>query len=137
MTQETLVKKDVYMLARELSETLAETAELQAYRRTEDVLLGDPEALALINRYETAKRAVKFSKTEPKEVQAKLVEEFLQVEEAFEAHTEIQAYWSARENLDRLVDRLNQIITYPITGTEAPKTKGGCGSGGGGCGCGS
>jgi len=124
------------MLARELAEAIAETPELQEYRRTEDAVLADPEAVALIQEYEAAKRAVKRSRGRPPEEQQALVERFLAVEERFNAHPAIQAYWNARVALDAFTDRLNAVTTFPIAGQEAPKTKGGaCGSGGG-CGCG-
>ena len=111
------------MLARELAEAIVETPELQEYRRTEDAVLADPEAVALIQEYEAAKRAGEaFPRQAPEEQQA-LVERFLAVEERFNAHPAIQAYWNARVALDAFMDRLNAVITFPITGQEAPKTR--------------
>lgn len=127
-------RRDVWMLARELAEAIAETPELQEYRRTEDAVLADPEAVALIREYEAAKRAVKLSRGRPPAEQQALVERFLTVEERFNAHPAIQAYWNARVALDAFMEKLNAVITYPITGETAPKARGGCGSGG--CGCG-
>lgn len=125
------------MLARELAQAIAETPELQEYRRTEDLVLADPEALDLIRDYEAAKRAVKYSKNRPPEQQQVLVERFMTIEERFNTHPTIQAYWTARVAVDEFMDRVNAVVTFPITGSEAPKVKGGaCGSGGGGCGCG-
>jgi cell fate (sporulation/competence/biofilm development) regulator YlbF (YheA/YmcA/DUF963 family) len=123
------------MLARELAEAIEESPELIAYRRTEDAVLEDQEALDLIREYEAAKRAVKRSKTAPPEKQMALVSRFMEIEERFNAHPTIQAYWEARVALDAFLDRINAVVTFPITGQEAPKVKGGCGSGGG-CGCG-
>jgi len=129
-------RKNVWLLARELSEAIAESPEVQEYRRTEDAVLADPEAVALIREYEAAKRAVKLSRGKPPEEQQRLVEAFLKVEERFNAHPTIQAYWNARVALDAFLDRINAVVTYPITGTKAPRGRGGsCGSGGG-CGCG-
>jgi cell fate (sporulation/competence/biofilm development) regulator YlbF (YheA/YmcA/DUF963 family) len=130
-------KKNVWELARELAKAIEESDELVAYRTTEDAVLDDPGALDLIRDYEAAKRAVKQSKTRPPEQQALLVERFMQIEEQFDAHPTIQAYWNARTQLDAFLDRINAVVTFPITGQEEPKVKGGaCGSGGGGCGCG-
>lgn len=128
-------RSDVWMLARELAQAIEESPELLAYRETEDAVLADQEALDLIREYEAAKRSVKRSKTKPPAEQMLLVERFMTIEERFNAHAVIQAYWEARVNLDSFMDRINAVVTYPITGEEAPKVKGGCGSSGG-CGCG-
>ncbi|MGE5673527.1 MAG: YlbF family regulator [Mycobacterium leprae] len=129
-------KRDVWQIARELAQAVAETPQLLEYRRTEDAVLADDEALALIREYEESKRDVKFSKNMPATEQMKLMEQFLAIEERFNTHPVIQAHWAARERLDAFMDRINAVVTFPITGTEAPKLKGGaCGSGGGG-GCG-
>lgn len=128
-------KKSVWELARELAQAIAETDELVQYRDTEDAVLADQDALDLIRDYETAKRAVKKSKTLPPEQQAALVGRFMEIEERFNAHPTIQAYWDARTRLDGLLDRVNAVVTYPITGQDEPKVKGGSCSTGGGCGC--
>lgn len=128
-------RKDVWMLARELAEAIEESPELLTYRQTEDQVLADQEALDLIREYEAAKRAVKRSKTKPPEEQALLVTRFMTIEEQFNTHPTIQAYWSARVTLDSFLDRINAVVTFPITGQEEPKVKGGACSTGGGCGC--
>ena len=131
----TTTTKNVWMLARELAEAIEESPELQTYRRTEDAVLADPGALELIREYEAAKRSVKMSKTRPPQDQMLLVSRFMEIEEQFNAHETIQAYWSARVALDSFLDKVNAVVTFPITGQEEPKVKGGaCGSGGG-CGC--
>lgn len=123
------------MLARELAAAIEESPELLDYRRTEDAVLADQEALDLIRDYEAAKRAVKKSKTKPPAEQHALVERFMAIEERFNQHPVIQAYWTARTELDAFLDRINAVVTFPITGEEAPKVKGGACSSGGGCGC--
>ncbi|MBY6276839.1 MAG: hypothetical protein CWE10_11630 [Symbiobacterium thermophilum] len=127
-------RRDVWLLARELAEAIAETPEVQEYRRTEDAVLADPDAVALIREYEAAKRAVKLSRGRPPEEQKALVERFLAIEERFNAHPVIQAYWNARVALDAFMERINAVVTFPITGETASRAKGGCGSGS--CGCG-
>lgn len=130
------VRADLWILARELARALEESPEIQRFRETEDALLADEEALAIVREYEARKRAVKFSRNLPQAEQMQRIEAFMAVEAQWNANPRIQAYWQAREELDALMDRLNAVITYPITGAEAPRPKGGCGSGGG-CGCGS
>lgn len=130
------LKNDLWILARELAECLAASPEVEALRRSEDALLADEEAVDLVRRYEAAKRAVKMSRDRPPAEQERLIEAFMAIEDAWNQHPLIQACWQARQALDQLMERLNAVITFPITGTEAPpERKGGCGSGGG-CGCG-
>lgn len=124
------------MLARELAEAIEESHELVSYRRTEDAVLEDQDALDLIREYEAAKRAVKKSKTKPPQEQMLLVSRFMEIEERFNNHPTIQAYWTARVALDSFLDRVNAVVTFPITGEEQPKVKGGACSSGGSCGCG-
>ena len=133
MTVET--KRSVWELARELAQAIEESDELLTYRTTEDAVLADQEALDLIREYEVAKRAVKKSKTAPPAEQMALVTRFMEIEEQFNTHPVIQAYWNARTTLDAYMDRINAVVTFPITGEEAPKVKGGSCSTGGGCGC--
>lgn len=128
-------RKDVWMLARELAEAIEESPELQLYRTTEDAVLADDEALDLIREYEVSKRAVKMSKTKPPAEQMALVSRFMEIEDRFNANQVIQAYWTSRVTLDAFLDKINAVVTFPITGQEEPKVKGGCGSSGGGCGC--
>lgn len=138
------VKRDIFDLAHEMAALMAERPEVIALRETEDALLADPESVALVREYENAKRAVKRTKGLPKEEQMKALEVFMAIEERWNANPLIQAYWTARENMDKLMEVLNQIITFPIHGDEewsgGRKTgcsggdSGGCGSGS--CGCG-
>lgn len=125
-------RRNMWMLARELAEALAASPEVEAFRSTEARLLADEEAVALVREYEAAKRAVKLSAGRPPEEQKARIEEFLRIEERFQAHPAIAAHQEARVRLDRLLERLNAVITHPITGTVAPRSRGGCG----GCGCG-
>lgn len=131
-----MVKRSVWEIARELAQAIEESPELLEYKRTEDAVLADDEAVALIHTYEASKRDVKRSKGQPQDVQIALVERFMAVEEQFNSHEVIQAHWNARTRLDSFLDRVNAVVTFPITGEEAPKVKGGCGSSGGSCGCG-
>jgi cell fate (sporulation/competence/biofilm development) regulator YlbF (YheA/YmcA/DUF963 family) len=130
------VASDVWSIARELAQAIADSPEMDRYRRTEDEVLADDNALTLIRDYEVAKRSVKKSKTKPPAEQLALVQRFMDIEESFNNHEVIQAYWTARVDLDSFLDRVNAVVTFPITGTDAPKLKGGACSTGGGCGCG-
>ncbi len=131
------VRQDLWILARDMARLIEETPELQRFRETEEALLTNDEAVTLVREYEERKKAVKFSRDQTQAEQMRLIEEFMAVEDRYNANALIQAHWQARTELDLLLEHLNAVITFPLTGTEAPKVRGGnCGSGGGGCGCG-
>ena len=138
--QRTQVTRDIFDLAREMAELMADRPEVIALRETEDALLADPESVALVREYENVKRAVKKTKGLPKDEQLAAITVFMAVEDRWNENALIQAYWTARENMDRLMENLNQIITFPIHGEEewSGGRKTGCSTGdGGGCGSGS
>ncbi|MFO7172475.1 MAG: YlbF family regulator [Bacillota bacterium] len=127
-------KTDIWLLARQLAEALEEAEPIRRFREAEDAVLADDEAVEIVRLYEARKRAVKFSRYLPREEQERRIQAFLEIEEKFNSHPKIQALWKAREELDRFMDELNRVITYPITGEDAPKIRGACGTSGGGCG---
>lgn len=137
-------KRDIFDLAHEMADLLAERPEVIELQDSEDALHNDPAAVALVKEYEKKKRAVKMSKTKTKDEQLALITEFMDVEDRWNASQVIQRYYTAREQIDLFMENLNLIITYPVTGEEFPTggRKTGCSSGGGGCssdggGCGS
>ena len=128
-------RRDVWMLARELAEAIAETPELQEYRRTEDAVLADPEAVALIQEYEAAKSGEAF-RGRPRRSSRPWSNGSWPSRSGSTPTRPFRPTGTPGWRCDAFMDRLNAVITFPITGQEAPKTKGGaCGSGGG-CGCG-
>ncbi len=136
----TQVSKDIFDLAREMAELMASRPEVIALRQSEDALLADAESVRLVREYEDAKRAVKRTKGLPKEEQMKAIMAFMPLEDSWNENPLIQAYWAARENMDRLMENLNQIITFPLHGDEewSGGRKTGCSGGdSGGCSCGS
>jgi cell fate (sporulation/competence/biofilm development) regulator YlbF (YheA/YmcA/DUF963 family) len=126
----TLTKRDLFALARELSQALAQCEELQAWQEAEDAMLNDPEAMAIIDAYEQSKKHLKVAARQGMQAMEAAMNAFMDAEERLNNHPGIQAYKAARDRLDALVEQLNAIITFPIFGEEAPKRVG-CGSGGG------
>jgi cell fate (sporulation/competence/biofilm development) regulator YlbF (YheA/YmcA/DUF963 family) len=134
MDMTTQTRQDALTIARALAQAIEQSDEIEAYRRTEQTILDDPEAIILIREYELSKRAVKKSKHLSPIEQLPLLERFMTVEAQFNEDAVIQSYWNARTGLDAFMDRVNAVVTFPFTGEDAPKIKGGCGSGGS-CGC--
>lgn len=130
------VKVDQYLLiakARELSELLAESEEVAEFTAAEEAMLNDPEATRLLKEAEEAKQYTHFTAaTRDKALMDRAMADFYKAEEAQREYPPIRRYNEAKDALQVLLDRLNAIITYPITGTENPTGGGGgCGSGGG------
>lgn len=129
-------KRDLYSLARELSRALAASPELVAFHQAEDDLFADPGAMALIDAFEQAKKAVKTAIPQgPAAAEAALTHQ-MDLQDRMDRHALIRRYKQTRDNLDRLVENLNAIITFPIYGEDTPARTSGCGGGGCGGGCG-
>lgn len=124
--------------ARELAELLAESEEVREFAAAEEAMLGDPEAGRLLQAAEEAKGYTHFTaKTQDKALMKRAMDDFYKAEAMQRDYPPIHRYNEAKDRLQYLLDRLNAIITYPITGSDAVKSGGGgCGSGGscGGCG---
>lgn len=130
------IKVDQYILvakARELSELLADSEEVAEFTAAEEAMLNDPEASRLLKEAEEAKQYTHFTAaTRDKALMDRAMEDFYKAEEAQREYPPIRRYNEAKDALQVLLDRLNAIITYPITGNENPVGGGGgCGSGGG------
>jgi len=133
-------KVDQYLLiakARELSELLEESEEVREFVAAEEAMLNDPEAMRLLKEAEEAKNYTHFAAaTRDKALSKRAMEDYRKAEAAQREYPPIRRYNEAKDRLQAMLDRLNAIITYPITGKENPGGGvGGCGSGGscGGC----
>lgn len=115
--------------ARELSELLEQTEELNEYVRLETEMLNNPEVIELRQVYERRENAYNMARMTFQDTPE---DKWLvsQAKKKWESHPAVQAYRAAQDRLQALLDTLNAIITFPITGDEQPAAKGGCGSGG-------
>ena len=124
-------KVDQYLLivkARELSELLEESEEVREFTAAEEAMLGDPDAMRLLKEAEEAKQYTHFTAaTRDKALSKRAMEDYYKAEAAQREYPPIKRYNEAKDRLQALLDRLNAIITCPITGTETPT------GGGGGC----
>ena len=122
--------------ARELSDLLAESEEVREFAAAEEAMLNDPEAARLLKEAEEAKGYTHFTAaTRDKALMKRAMDDFYKAEAAQRDYPPIHRYNEAKDRLQYLLDRLNAIITFPITGSDSITSGGGgCGSGGGSCG---
>lgn len=123
--------------ARELSDLLSESEEVREFAAAEEAMLNDPEAMRLLKEAEEAKQYTHFTATtRDKALMKRSMDDYHNADAAQRDYPPIRRYNETRERLQALLDRLNAIITFPITGSESVgPAGGGCGSGGscGGC----
>lgn len=123
-------KELLFEKARELSELLAQCDELVEYVRAETAMLNHPETVAARERLDRAEHAVKAARGKGGDGEDLLKEMYL-ARARWQKDPRVAAYRAAQRRLEALLNSLNAIITYPITGDDRPAMGGGCGRGGG------
>ena len=120
--------------ARELGEAIIESEEYKALKKAELEQEQDEEAMALLKEYSELRTslAMEIQKGDVSEDEMASIREKL--EEAYEKVTtndHITAYINAQRDFQTVLDQMNQIITFHITGENPGGCRGNCSSCGG------
>lgn len=116
----TSVKDALFEKALELSKLLALTEELQAYAAAEAAMLNDEEVRELRRKVDDAEWAIKEQKDEPGVDGSDLLTRLYLAKGKWQKHPKVVAYYKAQHELQRLLDRINEVITFPISGEQDP-----------------
>lgn len=114
------VKDALFQKAVELSRLLAQTEELQAYTAAEADMLNDAEVRELRQRVDEAEWAIKEQKDEPGVDGSALLTRLYLAKGKWQKHPKVIQYYKAQHDLQRLLDRINEVVTYPISGEQDP-----------------
>ncbi len=120
--------------ARELGEAIIESEEYKALKKAELEQEQDEEAMALLKEYSELRTslAMEIQKGDVSEDEMASIREKL--EDAYEKVTtndHITAYINAQRDFQTVLDQMNQIITFHITGENPGGCSGNCSSCGG------
>ena len=120
--------------ARELGEAIIESEEFKALKKAELEQEQDEEAMALLKEYSELRTSLaqEIQKGDVSEDEMSAIREKL--EEAYEKVTtndHITAYINAQRDFQTVLDQMNQIITFHITGENPGGCSGNCSSCGG------
>ncbi len=127
---------EIFEKARELGEAIIESKEYQELKKAEANQENDPEAMKLLEDYSTlrSKLAEEIQKGDVSEERMKKIRS--ELEEAYEKVTEndnITAYINAQRMFQAIIDQMNNIISFHITGKMPGGCSGSCNTCGGGC----
>lgn len=127
---------EIFDKARELGEAIIESKEYQELKKAEAEQENDPEAMKLLKDYSDlrAKLAQEIQKGDVSEERMKEVRS--ELEAAYEKVTEndhITAYINAQRMFQAIIDQMNNIISFHITGKMPGGCSGSCESCGGNC----
>ena len=127
---------EIFEKARELGEAIIDSKEYLELKKAEAEQENDPEAMKLLADYSAlrSKLAQEIQKGDVSE--ERMQEVRAQLEEAYEKVTEndhITAYINAQRLFQAIIDQMNNIISYHITGKMPGGCSGSCESCGGNC----
>ncbi|MBR3502908.1 MAG: YlbF family regulator [Clostridia bacterium] len=118
----------VFEKTRELGEALMASEEYKAMKAAEDAAMADAEAAGLLDRYLEAKtkleELLKNSDPDRDEIQA-LGESMQDLQSQFQSVPVIIEMTRTRDEFDGLIDQVNQVLHFIITGEM--EENGGCG----------
>ncbi|MBR1969848.1 MAG: YlbF family regulator [Clostridia bacterium] len=127
---------EIFEKARELGEAIIESKEYQELKKAEAEQENDAEAMKLLQDYSIlrSKLAEEIQKGDPGEERMNAIR--TELEEAYEKVTEndhITAYINAQRMFQAIIDQMNNIISFHITGKMPGGCSGSCESCGGNC----
>ena len=116
---------EIFEKARELGEAIIESKEFKELKEAEQNQENDPAALELLKNYSDVrtKLAAEIQKGDVgEERMAAIREELEQAYEEMTTNDNITAYINAQRTFQAIIDQMNNIISFHITG----KMPGGC-----------
>lgn len=127
---------EIFEKAKELGEAIIESAEYKELRRAEMEQENDEEALGLLKEYNEVRSALaaEIQKGDVSEERIAFIRE--ELETAYEKMTtndRITAYINAQRTFQAVIEQMNNIISFHITGKMPGGCSGSCSSCGGGC----
>jgi len=126
---------DIISKAKELGNMIGSSEEMINYKKWEDSLARDHKARVILKEYQEIQSEMVMAvhqnseKDKLDELKKKLLKKYDEVNECDITRN----YIEAKEKLDMLIKRVNDVLIYSITGEE-PCSSNGCSSCAGGCG---
>jgi cell fate (sporulation/competence/biofilm development) regulator YlbF (YheA/YmcA/DUF963 family) len=130
----------VFLKTRELGDAIMQSEEYKAMKEAEDRAMANAEAAAAMSQYMEARQRIEalLEKDNPDpEALKKLSAEMDLTQQRLSLIDDVQTLTEARESFSNLIEQVNQVLKFIITG-QMTETKSDCGGSCGSCGgCGS
>lgn len=117
---------DIMEKAKELGIMIVESDEFKTLKQTEAAQLEDKEAVELMMEYHNSREEITKKASDPhitKEAFEKIQEEAKAAFEKIMTNKNIAAYVDAQQNFTNLMNQVNSILSYYISGKDS---EGGC-----------
>jgi cell fate (sporulation/competence/biofilm development) regulator YlbF (YheA/YmcA/DUF963 family) len=130
----------VFLKTRELGDAIMQSEEYKAMKEAEDRAMANADAATAMSQYMEARQRIEalLEKDNPEpEALKKLSAEMDETQQRLSLIDDVQALTEARESFSNLIDQVNQVLKFIITG-QMTESKSSCGGSCGSCGgCGS
>lgn len=130
----------VFLKTRELGDAIMQSEEYKAMKGAEDRAMANADAAAAMGQYVEARQRIEalLEKDNPDpEALKKLSAEMDETQQRLSLIDDVQALTEARESFSSLIEQVNQVLKFIITG-QMTEPKSSCGGSCGSCGgCGS
>lgn len=127
---------EIFEKARELGEAIIESKEYKELKAAELKQENDEEALALLKEYSDVRTRLGAEIQKGDVSEERIAEIREELEEAYSKMTTndtITAYINAQRTFQAVIDQMNNILAFHITGKMPGGCSGSCSSCGGGC----
>ncbi len=127
---------DIFEKAKELGVMIAESDEFKTFKETETAQLDDKEAVELMMEYHNTRQSLNDKAVNPdlsKEEFENLKKEAQLAFNKIMANDKIAAYVKAQQDFAAMMEQINGILSYYVTGKDSQGCNGSCSSCAGGC----
>ena len=127
---------EIFEKARELGEAILESKEYKEFKAAELAQENSEEALSLIKEYNEVRTRLGQEIQKGDVSEERITQIRQELEEAYSKMTTndlITAYINAQRNFQAVIDQMNNILAFHITGQMPGGCSGSCSSCGGGC----
>lgn len=117
---------DIISKAKELGNMIAQSIEMENYKKHEVYLNNDPEAKSLLQEYQSLQKDMVMAAHENREkdyvddIKEKLILKYDEVNDC----EVIKKYMDSKEKLDNLIKKVNDVLIFSITGEESCSSSG-------------
>lgn len=120
---------EILTKARELGQAIVDSEEFKALKLAEENQEKDVEAMEMLKKYNEERKALAEEVSQGNVSEERLAEIRAQLSESFETvmgHPTIAAYSQAQQQFNAVVQQMNAILTYFITGEMSVGCSGNC-----------
>lgn len=116
---------DILDRAREFGHMIAETAEMVRFKDSEAALESDTHATGLMEEYKQLQIELVKATREKKPVEEldPIKEKLLEKQRELNEYGKTSEYLEAKSAFDRLMENINNVITFAITGEDCSPAK--------------